>query len=322
MHIQNIINPFYQIRIYFEDFFYQKKDKAFTLISILVHVLFLLPMVSLTFNENKITDIPLILPIEMFIVEEKTAAPEFKQEINEIIPDIVEEVQEVEEEVMEEIEQVEVKEEILATESIEEENDFVIDQKIKPEETIEQKPEEIKNDFEIKLKKKPEPKEIIEEPEVEIVLKTKPKKKTFNVSKVLKDIEQESEDFKIEQELSEEKQTEVFTDEVGETMTISEVDLVTQQLIDCYTVPAGAKELEKIKIQVKILVNPDRTIKDAVIKNTDKMLTDSYFRTAGEAALRAFNHPNCQILMLPEDKYEEWKEINFIFDFSWMFDLV
>ena len=102
-------------------------------------------------------------------------------------------------------------------------------------------------------------------------------------------------------------------------MTISEVDLVTQQLIDCYTVPAGAKELEKIKIQVKILVNPDRTIKDAVIKNTDKMLTDSYFRTAGEAALRAFNHPNCQILMLPEDKYEEWKEINFIFDFSWIY---
>ena len=240
MYIQNIFNPLHQIKSYLEDLLYNKRDKTFTLISVLVHILFLIPMISFTFNENQITDVPLILPVEMFIVEEKTAAPEFEQEVNEIIPDMIEEVQEmeeevveeevveeevveeevveeevveeevVEEEVAEEVEQIEAKEEILATESIEEENDFVIDQKVKPEEIIEQKPEEVKNDFEIKLKNKPEPKEIIEEPEVEIVLKTKPKKKTFNVSKVLKDIEQESEDFKKEQETTEKKQSEVF----------------------------------------------------------------------------------------------------------------
>tara|TARA_B110001452_G_scaffold73579_1_gene59580 strand:- start:254 stop:1093 length:840 start_codon:yes stop_codon:yes gene_type:complete len=279
-------------------------------------------MISFTFNENQITDVPLILPVEMFIVEEKTAAPEFEQEVNEIIPDMVEEVQEIKENIIEEIEQIEAKEEILATESIEEENDFVIDQKVKPEEIIEQKPEEVKNDFEIKLKNKPEPKEIIEEPEVEIVLKTKPKKKTFNVSKVLKDIEQESEDFKKEQETTEEKQSEVFTDEVGEKMTISELEMLKQQLYSCYTVPAGAKEFQDMKVQVKIIVNPDRTVKEAIIKNTAKMTSDPFFRTAGEAALRAFNHPNCSVLMLPEDKYDEWNEINFTFDFGWMFDKV
>ena len=322
MYIQNIFNPFNQIKSYLEDFFYNKKDNTFTFISVLVHILFLIPMISFTFNENQITDIPLILPVEMFIIEEKTAAPEFKQEVNEIIPDMVEEVQEVEKEVIKEIEQVEVKEEILATESIEEDTDFVIDQKIKPEEIIEKKSKEIKNDFEIKLKNKPEPKKIIEEPEVEIVLKTKPKKKTFNVSKVLKDIEQENEDFKKEQEATEEKQSEVFTDEVGEKMTISELEMLKQQLYSCYTVPAGAKEFQDMKVQVKIIVNPDRTVKEAIIKNTAKMTSDPFFRTAGEAALRAFNHPNCSVLMLPEDKYDEWNEINFTFDFSWMFDKV
>ena len=222
MYIQNIFNPLHQIKSYLEDLLYNKRDKTFTLISVLVHILFLIPMISFTFNENQITDVPLILPVEMFIVEEKTAAPEFEQEVNEIIPDMIEEVQEMEEEVVEEVveevEQIEAKEEILATESIEEENNFVIDQKVKPEEIIEQKPEEVKNDFEIKLKNKPEPKKIVEEPEVEIVLKTKPKKKTFNVSKVLKDIEQESEDFKKEQETTEDKQSDVFTDEVGENI--------------------------------------------------------------------------------------------------------
>ena len=323
MYIQNIFNPLHQIKSYLEDFLYNKRDKTFTLISFLAHILFLIPMISFTFNENQITDVPLILPVEMFIVEEKTAAPEFEQEVNEIIPDMIEEVQELkEEEVVEEVEQIEAKEEILATESIEEENDFVIDQKVKPEEIIEQKPKEVKNDFEIKLKNKPEPKEIIEEPEVEIVLKTKPKKKTFNVSKVLKDIEQESEDFKKEQETTEEKQSEVFTDEVGEKMTISELEMLKQQLYSCYTVPAGAKEFQDMKVQVKIIVNPDRTVKEAIIKNTAKMTSDPFFRTAGEAALRAFNHPNCSVLMLPEDKYDEWNEINFTFDFSWMFDKV
>ena len=320
MYIQKILNPFNQIRFYLEDFFYQKKDNAFTFLSILVHILFLLPMISLTFNKDKITDIPLILPVEMFIVEEKTAAPEFKQEVNEIIPDMVEQVQETEEEVIEEVEQIVAKEEILATESVEEENDFVIEKKIKPEEIIEEKPVEVKNDFEIKLKNKPEPKEIIEKPEVEIVLKAKPKKKSFNVSKVLKDIEQESKDFKKEQETTEEKQSDVFTDEVGEKMTISELELLKQQLYSCYTVPAALKGFEDMKVQVQIFINPDRTVKEAIIKNTSKMSTDPYFRTAGEAALRAFNHPKCSTLMLPEDKYDEWNEINFTFDFSWMFD--
>ncbi|MDA1283960.1 MAG: hypothetical protein O3C61_03455 [Proteobacteria bacterium] len=279
-------------------------------------------MINLTFNKDKITDIPLILPVEMFIVEEKTAAPEFKKEVNEIIPDKVEQVQETKKEVIEEVEKIIAKEEILATESVEEKNDFVIEKKIKPEEIIEEKPVEEKNDFEIKLKNKPEPKEIIEKPEVEIVLKTKPKKKSFNVSKVLKDIEQESKDFKKEQETTEEKQSDVFTDEVGEKMTISELELLKQQLYSCYTVPAGSKGFEDMKVQVQIFVNPDRTVKEAIIKNTSKMTTDPYFRTAGEAALRAFNHPNCSTLMLPEDKYDEWNEINFTFDFGWMFDKV
>ena len=322
MYIQKILKPLNQIRFYLEDFFYQKKDNAFTFLSILVHILFLLPMINLTFNKDKITDIPLILPVEMFIVEEKTAAPEFKKEVNEIIPDKVEQVQETKKEVIEEVEKIIAKEEILATESVEEKNDFVIEKKIKPEEIIEEKPVEEKNDFEIKLKNKPEPKEIIEKPEVEIVLKTKPKKKSFNVSKVLKDIEQESKDFKKEQETTEEKQSDVFTDEVGEKMTISELELLKQQLYSCYTVPAGSKGFEDMKVQVQIFVNPDRTVKEAIIKNTSKMTTDPYFRTAGEAALRAFNHPNCSTLMLPEDKYDEWNEINFTFDFGWMFDKV
>ena len=54
-------------------------------------------MINFTF-QKEISDIPMILPIEMFIVEENTAAPEFVEEINEIVPTMQEEaVEEVKE---------------------------------------------------------------------------------------------------------------------------------------------------------------------------------------------------------------------------------
>ena len=55
------------------------------------------------------------------------------------------------------------------------------------------------------------------------------------------------------------------------------------------------------------------------IVNSEK-LVDPSFRTAAEAAMRAVNNPDCSPLLLPEGKYDLWKEINFTFDFSWMFD--
>ena len=56
-------------------------------------------MINFTF-QKEVSDIPMILPVEMFIVEEETAAPEFQEEVNEIIPTlqekVIEEVIEVE----------------------------------------------------------------------------------------------------------------------------------------------------------------------------------------------------------------------------------
>ena len=291
-------------------------------------------MINFTF-EKKISDIPMILPIEMFIVEEETAAPEFVEEINEIVPTFQEETQQqsetevIQQEVMEITAQEtidpiiqESKEEVLIDSTSDKTNEFVIDEKIKPEI---KKPEEetlppIENDFEIKLKQKPEPKEILEpKKDIEIFVKKKPVKKTFNVSTVLKDLENQDKEFKKEQEASEIKQNEVFTEKVGPSMTISEIDLLRQQLHACLNLNVGVANLKEIKPVIFIEVNPDRTVKSAKVVNKEK-LNDPSFRTAAEAAMRAVNNPDCSPLLLPKDKYDQWKEINFTFDFSWMFD--
>ena len=308
-------------------------------------------MINFTF-QKEVSDIPMILPVEMFIVEEETAAPEFQEEINEIIPTLqeeaIEEVVEVEEapeitepvveetlpevsepeppvkEIVSEIAEPEINdvEEILVDNSSDQANEFVIDEVL--EEKI-QEPEEIapapiENDFEIQLKKKPEPKEI-EQPfdNLQIVVKKKPNKKSFNVSTVLKDLENVDQEFKKVQEETEVKQEEVFTEKVAATMTISEIDLLRQQLHSCLNLNVGVANLKEIKPVIFIEVNPDRTVKSAKVVNEER-LSDSSFRTAAEAAMRAVNNPDCSPLLLPEDKYDLWKEINFTFDFSWMFD--
>ena len=124
-------------------------------------------MINFTF-EKKISDIPMILPVEMFIIEEETAAPEFVEEINEIVPTFQEETPKQNEteatepdikeiasqESIEPIVQ-DTNEEVLVDNSAEKTNEFIIDEKAKPEikKPEEETPPPIENDFEIKLKK-------------------------------------------------------------------------------------------------------------------------------------------------------------------------
>jgi len=330
----SLYNPFRRLIIFFEDLSYRKGDLFFQFLSFLIHLLILIPMINFTF-QKEVSDIPMILPIEMFIVEEETAAPEFQEEINEIIPTFQEEtieetlpevsepeppVKEIAPEIMEpEINEVE---EILVDNSSNQANEFVIDEVLEEKiiEKEENAPTPIQNDFEIRLKEKPEPREIEQTYDnLEIVMKKKPNKKTFNVSTVLKDLENADQEFKKVQETSEVKQEEVFTEKVAATMTISEIDLLRQQLHSCLNLNVGVANLKEIKPVIFIEVNPDRTVKSALVVNKEK-LNDPSFRTAAEAAMRAVNNPDCSPLLLPEDKYDQWKEINFTFDFSWMFD--
>ncbi len=307
-------------------------------------------MINFTF-QKEISDIPMILPVEMFLVEEETAAPEFVEEINEIIPTMQEEtaddpIETIEERIVpdpivEEItpepditdlketipefsdpEIIQEVEEVLIDSSSNEVNDFVIEEKPieQKKEPEKESPPPVDYDFEIKLKQKPEPKEI-EQPfdNLNIVVKKKPNKKTFNVSTVLKDLENKDKEFKKEQETIEEKQEEVFTEKVSASMTISELDLLKQQLHSCLNLNVGVEDLKNIKPIIYIQVNPDRTVKNAKVVNKERLI-DPSFRTAAEAAMRAVNNPDCSPLKLPQDKYDLWKEINFTFDFSWMFD--
>ncbi len=99
----------------------------------------------------------------------------------------------------------------------------------------------------------------------------------------------------------------------AQQVTMSEMDALRAQLNRCWNVPAGAKYAEDLIVDVRIVVNPDRTVQSARVLN---QRNDPAFIAAADAALRAIN--TCSPLNLPPNKYDQWKTINFQFDPSKM----
>ena len=105
----------------------------------------------------------------------------------------------------------------------------------------------------------------------------------------------------------------------NQRVTISEIDLVRNQLRECWNLPAGAKGVESIVTDIRVWMNPDGTVQKAEIQNALRVNTDPYYRAIAEAALRAVLNPRCQPFKLPRDKFNEWRDLTLAFDPREMF---
>ena len=98
------------------------------------------------------------------------------------------------------------------------------------------------------------------------------------------------------------------------SLAISEIDLVRQQIRECWSLPAGAKEAEDLSIEIRMAMNPDGTVRQARILDQNRLQSDPFFRAAAESALRAVLNPHCNPLKLPPEKYQQWQNMILIFD--------
>lgn len=102
--------------------------------------------------------------------------------------------------------------------------------------------------------------------------------------------------------------------DVGPEMTISEIDLVRQQIQRCWNMPAGAKDAQTMIISIRLAMNPDGTVQQARILDQARMGSDPFYRTMAESALRATLDPRCQPFRLPLEKFDRWKNMKLTFD--------
>ena len=93
----------------------------------------------------------------------------------------------------------------------------------------------------------------------------------------------------------------------------SELDLVKQQIYECWNVPAGARDAKDLRPEFRVSMNPDGTVREARQLNPERN-SDPFFQAAAESALRALRNPRCSPLKLPPQKYDQWQTFTITFD--------
>ena len=174
------------------------------------------------------------------------------------------------------------------------------------EKDIKNKKKEIKKSEEVKSTKN-------EKKRMESILKSIEKVKSENRQKIKKD------DEDIKEEEIQEDEKEVKSLNLGEKLTISELDMIRKQFYDCWIVPAGAKNIKDLVVSIELKLDEDGNVVFSKLIN-DKNLKDSFFRAAAESAIRAVNHPDCKKLKVPKKKYDVWKSLILDFNPSIMFN--
>lgn len=178
-----------------------------------------------------------------------------------------------------------------------------------PKKVEEKKPEPKKEE------KKPEPKKEESKPE--------PKKdEDAEFEEVLKNLNKTKSSEETPKEKTD-KPTPDSTKSVSDSydptkpLSISEIDMIRSQFQKCWSPPAGAKDDYSLRVEVRVLVNPDGTVKEAGLQpgQAGKYSSNPFFRAAADAAIRAVRHPDCNPLKnLPADKYGTWKDMIVTFD--------
>jgi hypothetical protein len=100
---------------------------------------------------------------------------------------------------------------------------------------------------------------------------------------------------------------------LGSQLTASELDMVRHQIARCWNIPAGARDATELVVEIRAVVDPDGTVRQATIVDQGRM-GDPFYRAAAESARRAFFNPLCRPLHLPAEKYAIWKDL--VVDFS------
>ena len=103
-------------------------------------------------------------------------------------------------------------------------------------------------------------------------------------------------------------------------LSISEIDLLRQQLSSCWNAPAGAviKPGMVVRISAKVLQNMKVSSNSVRIVDTNISKTNPFYGPITDSAMRTLLNPECTPLKLPKDKYNLWKNLTITFDYSIM----
>lgn len=209
--------------------------------------------------------------------------------------------------------------------------------KIKPR--IKPKPKYIEptaQDTDIKVKLKPKPsfeniskniETVVQDKNIKVKSKPKPSF-DMQISSMLKDIRNDQtliNQEKIEKDLIKDIEKELAQDKIIKKnennesigqLSISEYDLLVQQLSSCWVAPAGAPIKKGMFVKISARIMPNKSVVPGSVRIIDTNISknNSVYNPITESAMRTLLNPECNPLKLPADKYDLWKDLTIIFD--------
>ncbi len=98
---------------------------------------------------------------------------------------------------------------------------------------------------------------------------------------------------------------------LDERLSLSEIDKFKIQMRRCWTIPAGAPNAHKLIVRIRVFLDADGSlVTPPEILNSAR--GNVFLQIAIESALRAIQR--CQPFKMPQEKYENWREITLIFN--------
>ena len=217
-------------------------------------------------------------------------------------------------------------EKILPIENIESLNIGKIKPKLKP------KPKKIslnnKNtDVQVRTKLKPKLNNTNKDVEASPIPQPKPEP-DMSLASIYKDLRNEQSNNVIDKnvkEINDEKKKTNITNEKqiesnNSELSISELDLVLQQLRGCFNPQAGTIIEKDEMVVITAQIDRNARVKTNTIQIFDTNINKSnpYYKSITESAMRTLYNPACSILKLPKDKFDKWKNLTIKFDYSWI----
>ena len=165
--------------------------------------------------------------------------------------------------------------------------------------------------------KTPKPKPVESKP----LKPVEPDKPERNITNLLKDLTPEDNWENAQDRINSDEQATGKTTQIGDAsvqMTSSDLVVLNQGMQKCWNMNAGGRFAESLEVKLRVLVNRDRSVRQVIILDQLRYSTDSYYRSAADAARWALLNPQCSTLNLPPEKYETWKSFIYVFDPSQM----
>lgn len=169
----------------------------------------------------------------------------------------------------------------------------------------------------------PQPPQPAQKPRVQLADKPEPKQRENRLASILNDVLSEKADSESEAPEPAEATPAQASDkaepkarqrrQLSFTDRITLAALIRQQVERCWLVPIGAKNAEDLVVQLRVQLNPDGSLQRAEVVDGARMMSDAFYRTVAESALRAVR--KCEPFQdLPPPKYDVWKDLKLTFN--------